>query len=97
MRRKKKTKKQIPSTFHSDLKWCIENDWQVYVVPSLGGPKIGVRKGGISSCGKDYHVDNTGKPHYSSEQLGQNVYKSQSEAGVEAAILMKKLREKYDR
>ena len=36
----------------SDPQWCIDNDWQVYIVPfELKKAKIAIRKGGITSHG----------------------------------------------
>ena len=46
--------RQNPSWI-SDFNWCIDNDWQVYIIPgTYKDHRIGVRKGGISSHGKDY-------------------------------------------
>lgn len=60
-----------------DFRWAIQNDWQVYVKPYGGGAYIAVRKGGISSCGKDYHYDRvTGLEYYSNEVVGTVYYKS---------------------
>ena len=84
----------MPSTFPSDFRWCIENDWQVYVVPYGNQAKIGIRKGGISSHGKNYHTEK-GIVYRSTEQLGEKIYDTQQEAGVEACYVMKKLKQKY--
>ena len=49
--------RQDPSWI-SDFNWCIDNDWQVYIIPgTYKDHRIGVRKGGISSHGKDYRRD----------------------------------------
>jgi hypothetical protein len=42
---------------YSDAKWCIDNDYQVYIKPDGPGARICVRHGGISSCGKDNYYD----------------------------------------
>ena len=60
-----------------NLRWCIENDWQVYLKPYGSGCYIAMRKGGISACGKDYHYDReTGLEYYSRENVGKVYYKN---------------------
>jgi len=59
------------------FKWCIENDFQVYIKPESYYYKIAIRKGGITSNGKDFHYDReTGMEYYSSERTGSVRYKS---------------------
>jgi len=60
-----------------NFRWCIENDWQVYLKPYGSGAYIAIRKGGISSLGKDYHYDRlTGIEYYSKENVGTIYYKN---------------------
>lgn len=81
---------------YSDAKWCIDNDWQVYVKPDGARFKIAIRKGGISSCGKDVHYDKaTGKTYTSEENLGSVMYKTQIEAEYKLADVYEYLRKRY--
>lgn len=41
--------------FYSDAKWCTDNDYQVYIRPIDSQFCIAVRRGGISSEGKDWY------------------------------------------
>jgi len=71
----------MKSHSNDDLKWCIENDFQVYIKPVGKGGYIAVRKGGISSCGKDYHYDKITSMEYTSrENLGTIYYKTLQQA-----------------
>ena len=83
----------------SDFKWCIENDWQVYIKPiNTIQCKIAIRKGGISTNGKDKFY-NTEKDLiiYSKEHLGKEVYKSQKKAMNKLPEVYKYLRKNYER
>jgi hypothetical protein len=63
------------------FRWCIANDFQVYIKPESYYYKIAIRRGGITSNGKDTHYDNdTGMEYYSSEKLGSVKYKKVSDA-----------------
>jgi hypothetical protein len=97
MGRKKKVvipPKQSKS-FYSDLKWCIDNDWQVYVVPTIAKYcRIAIRKGGITTDGKDYKYVN-GIRYTSQEHLGSIEYKTQKEAQASIPSVYEKLRQKY--
>lgn len=97
MERKKKIVTPLKETksFYSDLKWCIDNDWQVYVVPTIAKYcKIAIRKGGITTDGKDYKYIN-GIRHTSQEYLGGIEYKTQKEAQAAMPDVYEKLRKKY--
>jgi hypothetical protein len=66
-----------------DLSWCIDNDFQVYLVPmdsqGNGKYKIAVRRRGITTEGKDYaYVD--GLRIDSKVTLGDRVYRNSLEA-----------------
>lgn len=98
MARKKKLTSPLKPTknFYSDLKWCIENDWQVYIVPTIGKfCRIAIRKGGITTEGKDYkYID--GVRHTSREHIGDIEYKTQAEAQIALADVYEKLRQRYE-
>jgi len=58
-------------------KWCIDNDFQVYIKPESYYYKIAIRKGGITSNGRDFYYDReTGMEYYSSEKTGSVRYKT---------------------
>jgi len=78
-------------SLYSDFKWCIENDFQVYIKPenNSGYCRIAIRKGGISTDGKPSKYDKEkGVTLYSKETVGNVVYKKQKKA-------MEKLPEVY--
>lgn len=97
MGRKKKIviQRKRNKSFYSDLKWCIDNDWQVYIVPTLDKfCRIAIRKGGITTEGKDYkYID--GVRYTSQEHLGSVEYKSQKQAQAELPYVYEKIRQKY--
>jgi len=63
------------------FKWCIDNDFQVYIKPESYYFRIAIRRGGITSNGKDtYYDEETGMEYYSSEKLGSVKYKTCSDA-----------------
>lgn len=83
---------------HSNFKWCIENDFQVYVKPIdySGGFKVAVRKGGISTKGKDsFYCKVKQTTIYSSETLGDKLHKNQKVAMGVLPGVYKYLRETY--
>lgn len=81
----------------SNFKWCIENDFQVYVKPYGKYAKIVVRRGGISSCGKDRHYDKaTGNTYYSQENEGTVMYPTHQKAMDKLEEVYKYLRQKYE-
>ncbi len=96
MKKQRKLLRTTSQTLSSDMQWCIDNDWQVYVVPyQLKKAKIAIRKGGISSQGKNRYVDPSGVIHTSTEVLGQKVWNSHKEACIELSYVLKQLRQKY--
>ncbi len=96
MRKKRKILRTTSQTLSSDMQWCIDNDWQVYIVPhQIKKAKIAIRKGGISSHGKDQYKDSVGTIHTSTEVLGQKVWNSHKEACIELSYVLKQIREKY--
>jgi hypothetical protein len=86
--------------FHSDLKWCIENDFQVYVQPmnNSGYCKIAIRKGGISTDGKpSKYCTEKQITLYSKETLGSVTYKTQKLAAEKLPDVYSYLRKTYGR
>lgn len=86
--------------WYSDFKWCIENDFQVYVKPmhNTGHCKIAIRKGGISTEGKDSkYCKKTGLTIYSKENLGSVTYKNQILAMEKLPSVYEYLRKKYNK
>lgn len=64
---------------YSDQKWCIENDYQVYIKPDGRGARICVRVGGISTNGKDLMYDSVRKRWIKSKEIVGEVYHSSQE------------------
>ncbi len=86
--------------FHSDFKWCIDNDFQVYVQPIYGSGhcSIAIRKGGISTDGKSSkYCHEKQMMLYSEETLGSVIYKNQKLANEKIPDVYKYLRETYDK
>ena len=75
----------------TNFNWCIENDFQVYIVPEHSFARICVRKGGITSLGKDFYYTNGIKVN-ALEQRGTVLYKSQLLASKELEKVYKYLR-----
>ena len=81
----------------SDLQWCIDNDWQVYLASvTFFDHRVAIRKGGITSQGKDYRRDKIGVEYYSSEIIGSKTYRTQQQAMEGMKDVYKQLRKKYD-
>lgn len=86
------------------LKWCIENDFQVYIVPKVvsgGGVhtqtkhcRIAVRRGGITTEGKDFLMVN-GRKVSSVETISDAEYKTQKEAFDHFNYVYEYLMKKY--
>ena len=81
----------------SDFKWCIDNDWQVYIVREGNGARIAIRKYGITTQGKDSIYDKeAGINIYSKETLGKILYNNQNKAMSHIYEVCGKIRDKYD-
>jgi hypothetical protein len=80
--------------FYSDAKKCIELDYQVYIKPIDGQFCIAIRRGGISSCGKDWHREN-GNEYTSTEVLGSMRYKTVQKAEEKLSEVYKYIVNKY--
>lgn len=80
-----------------DFKWCIENDFKVFVKPIGYGEsrcKIVVQRGGISTDGLESKMVN-GRLRKSVSVESTETYKTQKEAQNALASVYKMLREKY--
>ena len=75
----------------TDFNWCIENDFQVYIIPEHSFARICIRKGGITSEGKDFYYTNGIKVN-TLERKGSVLYKSQLLASKELNKVYKYLR-----
>lgn len=104
MRKKKTVKKLFQDLNFDDMKWCIDNDFQVYLVPLTtkmnnftyltGEFKIGVRRRGITTEGLDFKFVN-GRKITSKETFSELTFASQSEAEAHLNYVYKHLRNKY--
>jgi hypothetical protein len=75
----------------------VDNDWQVYIRFIGARYRIAIRKGGISSCGRDYYYDKvTGETFTSEENLGSVMYKKQEEAESKIWEVYTYLRNRYE-
>lgn len=91
-----------------DLRWCIKNDFQVYLVPlkkfiyisgqreysSTGEFKIGVRRNGISTNGLD-QADVNGRTVFSYETFSDKTFNDHYEAMEYLNYVYRQLRERY--
>jgi hypothetical protein len=75
----------------------VDNNWQVYIRFIGARYRIAIRKGGISSCGRDYYYDKaTGETFTSEENLGSVMYKKQEEAESKIWEVYTYLRNRYE-
>ena len=78
-----KKKKETQSLNIDNFRWCVENDFQVYLAPmdsqGNGKYKIAVRRRGITTEGKDFIVKD-GIRIDSKVTIGKKVYKNSAEA-----------------
>lgn len=116
MKKNKNSKKLYQDLNFDDFKWCVDNDFQVYIMPlsdertiensetgelekyyELNGLfKIAVRRGGITTEGKDWTVLN-GRRFNSKETLSELTFKNQMDAHNHLNYTYKYLRNKYGR
>jgi hypothetical protein len=100
MRKSKIKESTFQGLNFDDLRWCIDNDWQVYLIPlsqdGKGEFKIGVRRNGITTQGKDSILIN-GRVVVSKELLSEAVFKNYKEAHNHLNYTYKYLRDKYGR
>lgn len=75
----------------SDAQWCIDNDYQVYIKKDSTHYRIAIRRGGITTDGKDIkYIDDV--QHTSSESLGSVRYKTVADADKKINNVYKYLR-----
>ena len=91
----------------SNFNWCIENDFQVFaypdkMLPHRGGGMIGskehrvhIRRGGITTEGKDFIINKDGLMIESKLSIGDKVYKTQADATDAVYEVCAKLRKRY--
>lgn len=120
MKRKKNSKKLFQDLNSDDFRWCIENDFQVYILPlsvkktrivfneetqeeefeeyyeANGLFKIAVRRGGITTKGKDWIILK-GRRFNSKETLSELTFSSHLDAHNHLNYTYKYLRNKYGR
>jgi hypothetical protein len=104
--RKKKTRKRLYQDWNFDaMRWCIDNDFQVYVhhinrkindnyYQETFRYKIAVRRGGITTEGLD-QIEINGRITKSKETLSDKEYKSEADAFNDFNYVYEHLRRKY--
>ena len=92
------------STQSSNFKWCIDNDFQVYIKPDKlfvesrtvsKQYRICIRRGGIKTCGLD-EIEINSIIYTSKERVGNVLYKTQAEAEAALEKVYEELRKRYD-
>ena len=93
-----KTKTKPKSLNFDDFRWCVENDFQVYLAPmdsqGNGKYKIAVRRRGITTEGKDFIIKDEIRID-SKVTLGKQVYKNSAEAANNLNEVYEFLRRNY--
>lgn len=80
---------------YSNFKWCIDNDFQVYLVPTRNNRfKVAVRRKGITTGGKEFIYKN-GVKIKSVETLSKKDYKNEYEASEYAHEVRAILKKQY--
>ena len=88
----------VDTVDYKNFKWCIENDFQVYIKPedNSGNCRIAIRKGGISTGGKPSKYNKEkGVTLYSKETEGKLIYKNQKKAMKALPMVYKYLKDRY--
>ena len=92
------------STQSLNFKWCIDNDFQVYIKPDKYFKesntvskqyRICIRRGGITTCGLD-EIEINSVIYTSRESVGNILYKTQKEAEEALPKVYEELRKRYD-
>ena len=93
--KKKKIHKQ---TYRfEDHKWCIDNGWQVYpVIDKNKRYRIAIRRNGIYSEGKDYHVTDDGVVYQTKEVIGNEDFQTLNQLADHLPTVYKWIRERYE-
>jgi len=90
-------KKDLPILPFSseDFNWCVENDFQVYgTLDREGVLRTAIRRGGITTEGKDYLIVN-GIKKTSKEMIGELVYKDMHELSLYLPAIYKQIKKQY--
>ena len=92
------------TTLSSNFKWCIDNDFQIYVKPDKIYKesntvskqfRVCVRRGGIKTNGRD-EIEINSVLHTSKEVVGKVLYKTQQEAEAALPLVYETMRKRYD-
>lgn len=86
----------------SDFRWCIDNDFQVYIMPLWFSPdgvgsskcKIHIRRNGITTEGKDFIIKNGIEIHSKVTEL-HTEYKNMNDASEACWEVYAALRKRY--
>ncbi len=104
--RKKKISRRLYQDWNFDaMRWCIENDFQVYIHPIVRkidvnyhqetfNYKIAVRRGGITTEGQD-QMEVNNRIVNSKETLSEKEYKTEMDAFDDFNYVYEHLRRKY--
>lgn len=90
--------RQTQSLNSEVFNWCVSNDFQVYLKPTMdsgkGQYRIAVRRLGITTGGKDYVYKDDNKVE-SYEVIGNKIFKNVAEASEHIWVVMENLKKKY--
>ena len=90
-------KKDLPILPFSseDFNWCVKNDFQVYAThDSEGNLKVAIRRGGITTEGKDYLIVN-GLKKTSKEMIGEIIYKDMNQLSLYLPAIYQQIKKQY--
>jgi len=90
-------KKDLPILPFSseDFNWCVKNDFQVYAThDSEGNLKVAIRRGGITTDGKDYLIVN-GLKKTSKEMIGEIIYKDMNQLSLYLPAIYQQIKKQY--
>lgn len=90
-------KKDLPILPFSseDFNWCVENDFQVYAAHDAeGNLKVAIRRGGITTEGKDYLIVN-GLKKTSKEMIGEIIYKDMNQLSLYLPAIYQQIKKQY--
>ena len=103
---KKPTKKELPLLAFNpeDFNWCVNNDWQIYIMPlPRNAARIVIRKYGITTRGKDSYYDAETGINYTSKEVFLEdtrmfkgvTFKNYAEASNYIPLVYKTIRDEY--
>lgn len=90
-------KKDLPILPFSseDFNWCVKNDFQVYATHDAeGNLKVAIRRGGITTEGKDYLIVN-GLKKTSKEMIGEIIYKDMNQLSLYLPAIYQQIKKQY--